>query len=79
MVDEEGAWLCQTCPLANFLTPAEKLSPEEQADLVTMVRRRLAERARRRVVQDVESGRAAFAAGGCPPVSVDDLLRELEA
>ena len=62
----------------QLLDAVERLAPEDQAEFVALVQRRLAERGRRRVVADVKDARAEFVAGGCTPATVDDLLRDVE-
>ena len=56
---------------------AEKLSADEQQDLIAMLNHRLAEAGRRRVADDVRQARAEFAAGQCRPTTAADLLREV--
>ncbi len=61
----------------EVLDAVEHLPVDQQADLLELVRRRLAERGRQRVVQDVHEGEAQFRNGEAKPASVDDLLREI--
>lgn len=51
----------------------------EQAELLEVVRRRLAERGRRRVVDEVREARAELAGGAARSSSVDDLMRNIES
>jgi hypothetical protein len=55
------------------------LPVEQQADLLDVVRRRLAERGRQRIVADAREARAEFAAGKTKPTSIDDLMHELKS
>lgn len=64
-------------PFADVLEAAERLTAEEQEDLAAIIGRRLAERGRQRVVRDVAEGRQEFAAGGCRPVTVAELMDEI--
>jgi hypothetical protein len=61
----------------ELLDAVEHLSPEEQADLVAVIERRLAAQGRQRVVRDVAEARSEFAAGSASPTSVDALIREI--
>lgn len=63
----------------ELLDAVENLSPDEQADLVGVVQRRLAERGQRRVVEEVREGHSQFMSGNLKPSSVDDLMREIES
>jgi len=63
----------------EVLDAIEHLPPEQQADLVELVRRRLAERGRRRIADDAREARAEFAAGATRSTSVEDLMREVES
>ena len=63
----------------ELLDAIEHLPADEQADLVEVVRRRLAERGRRRVTEDVGEARAEFGNGTAKPASVDEIMREIES
>jgi hypothetical protein len=63
----------------EVLDAIEHLPVEQQADLVELVRRRLAERGRRQIIDDAREARAEFAAGKTRATSVDDLMREIES
>lgn len=60
------------------LDAIEHLPPDEQAELIAVVQRRLAERRREQMIDDVRQARAEFDAGQSSPASVDDLMREIE-
>lgn len=69
-------------PQATFdeiLDAVEHLPPEQQADLLQVIQRRLAERRRQGIVQDVRDGRAEFDAGTTKPARVDDIMREIDS
>jgi hypothetical protein len=68
-----------TTTFDEILDDIEHLPVEQQADLVDVVRRRLAERGRQRIVSDAREARAEFAAGKTTATSIDDLMRELES
>ena len=63
----------------ELLDAIESLSPDEQAELVAVIQRRLAERGHRRIVEEVSEARSPFASGNLKHVSVDDLMREIES
>lgn len=63
----------------EVLDAIEHLPLEQQADLVEVVRRRLAERARQQIIVDAREARAEFAAGKTRASSIDDLMREIES
>ena len=63
----------------EVLDAIEHLSIEQQADLVDVVRRRLAERGRQQIVADAREARAEFAAGKTRARSIDDLMSEIES
>jgi hypothetical protein len=63
----------------DALDAVEGLPIDEQAELLEVVRRRLAERGRQRVVDDVRDARAQFKSGGARRASVDDIMREIES
>jgi hypothetical protein len=62
-----------------LLDAIETLPVDQQADLVELVKRRLAERGRARVLADVREGLAEHAAGKTRPLSVEELMREIES
>jgi hypothetical protein len=64
---------------ADALEAAERLDSEEQAELVAILSRRLAERGRQRVAATVEQARREFAAGQCRPMSASEILREAQS
>ena len=63
----------------EVLDAIEHLPVEQQADLVDVVRRRLAERGRQRIVTDAREARAEYAAGNTRAMSIDELMREIES
>ncbi len=62
----------------EVLDAIEHLPIDQQADLVDVVRRRLAERGRQQIVADAREARAEFAAGKTRARSIDGLMREIE-
>ena len=63
----------------EVLDAIEHLPEQQQVDLVDVVRRRLAERGRQRIVADARDARAEHAAGQTRATSIDDLMREIES
>ena len=63
----------------EVLDAVELLPDQQQADLVEVVRKRLAERGRQQIVADACEARAEFAAGKTRATSIDDLMREIES
>lgn len=63
----------------ELLEAVEDLPDEAQAELVDVIRRRLAERGRARVAKEVRQARTEFDEGKCSPTTPDDLMREIEA
>ena len=63
----------------EVLEAIEHLPVDEQADLLEVVRRRLAERGHRRVVNDVAEALTQFSSGTATPASVDEIMREIES
>lgn len=63
----------------EVLDAIEHLPIEQQADLIDVVRRRLAERGRQQIIVDAREARAEFAAGKTRAISIDDLMGEIES
>ncbi len=63
----------------EVLEAIEHLPVDEQADLLEVVRRRLAERGRRRVIDDVSEARIQFGNGTTKPSTADEIMREIES
>jgi hypothetical protein len=76
---ERGIAMASALPFAEVLDAIDHLSAEEQEMLISIAQRRLAERGRKQVVNDVQDARREFADGGCRPIATDDLLREISS
>jgi hypothetical protein len=61
----------------EVLDAIEHLPIDQQADLMEVIRRRLAERGRQRVVEEVREGEAQFNSGDAKRATVEDLAREI--
>jgi len=62
---------------ADVVDSVEQLSTDEQETLVEIIRRRLAERRRERLVAEVAEARAEYARGEARPASAGELLAEI--
>jgi hypothetical protein len=63
----------------GILDAIEHLPVDAQADLFDLLRRRLAERGRQRVIDDVREARSEYHSNLATPVTVDDLMREIQS
>ena len=71
--------MTQTPVFGDVLDAADRLSTDDQQELIEILKRRLAEAGRRRVVEEVRQARAEFAAGQCKPSTVDEIMGEIES
>ena len=71
--------MSQQNAFADVLEAAEQLDVDAQAELVAILRRRLAERGRERVAATVAQVRREFAAGQCQPMTAAELVREAQS
>ena len=63
----------------DVLDAAEELTLDEQAELVEVMQRRLAEQRRERFMEELRQSQAEYARGEAKRVtSIDDLMKELE-
>ena len=60
----------------DALETVGQLPPDEQAELIKIVRRRLAYAGRQRVLRDVREGVAEYERGEAKRTTVDELIRE---
>ena len=63
----------------EVLDAIEDLPSDQQIELLEVVKRRLAERGRLRVVEEVLQAEAEFEAGTAKSVSVDEIMRGIES
>ncbi|HZZ26505.1 MAG TPA: hypothetical protein VFE46_00755 [Pirellulales bacterium] len=70
--------MSESVHFGEVLEAADQLSVDEKEELIAILRRRLAEEGRRRVIADVEEAGKEFKAGACKAVSVDELMREIQ-
>lgn len=62
---------------AEVLEAVDRLSEEDQETLIEIVRRRMAERGRKRVAAEIREAEREFAQGGCQSTTIDDLMNEI--
>ena len=61
----------------DVLECADRLSLEEQESLVEILHRRLIERRRDELAQDIREAEQEFRNGGCRPVAPEELMGEI--
>jgi hypothetical protein len=61
----------------ELLEAADQLTLEEQADLVEVLRRRISERRRDELAEEVREARQDYAAGRCAPATPADILKNI--
>jgi hypothetical protein len=64
-------------PFEEVLEAVERLSPNEQEDLATLLQRRITERGRARLAREVYEARQEFDLDGCRKSSTGDLTGEI--
>lgn len=67
----------QTSTFAELLEAADQLSLEEQQMLIDILRRRIAERGRKLLVEDVQEARQEFSEGRLSPASVEEIMKDV--
>lgn len=61
----------------EVLEAADRLSHDEQKELIDILHRRLAQAARQRLVAEVKEARQEFAEGRCSPTTPGELMHEI--
>ena len=64
-------------PFGEVLEAADRLSAEEQEELIAILRRRLVQATRQRLAAEIQEARQEFAEGRCLPTTPDELMREI--
>lgn len=59
------------------LDAADALSLEEKETLIDILRHRIAESGRRRVIEDVQEARRDLAQGHCPEGTANEIVRDI--
>lgn len=62
---------------ADLLDAVDKLPFADQAELVEIVRRRLIERRREELAEEIREARQDFQAGRCQPATPSEILRDI--
>jgi hypothetical protein len=62
---------------AEVLDAADQLSLDEQTTLVDVLNRRLVERRRDRLAEEIQQARREYAEGQCQPATPDQILKDL--
>ena len=68
--------MSQTMEFNEVLDRAERLSPEWQAELISVLVRRLADCNRSSLIASVVESRRDFAAGNCQPMSAAEIVSD---
>lgn len=63
--------------VAKIIHEVEKLSEDERAELVEILRQQDLEKRRTQLLLDIEEGRRDFAAGKLKPKSVAEIMKEI--
>lgn len=71
--------MIQKLPFDEIVEAVEGLTPEEQADLVHLMQRRLAHIGRLRVIADVKDGQQEAAEGRAVRYSPAEFLKDLKS
>jgi hypothetical protein len=67
----------RTMPFAEVLEAVDQLSAEDQEVLVEIVRRRAAERSRKRLAAEAQEAQHEFAEGRCRRTTSAELMDEI--
>jgi ribosome recycling factor len=62
---------------AEILEAAEQLQPEDQENLINILKNRLQEQKRAELVKDVNEAQKEFAQGQCKPVTPEQIMEEI--
>ena len=66
-----------TLQFGDVLEAVDALTLDEQETVVDVLRRRIAERRREELAEDVEEAYREFLAGNCKPCTPDELMAEV--
>jgi hypothetical protein len=69
--------MSRVLPFGEVLEAADRLSPDEQEELIAILHRRLAQAARQQLAAEIQEARQEFVEGRCSPVTADELMREI--
>ena len=63
----------------EVLEAADKLTLEEQESLIDILHRRMIERRRAELKQDIENARKEFHEGHCKPATPNEIMKEISS
>jgi hypothetical protein len=66
-----------TVPFGEVLETVDRLSLEEQEELIEIVRRRVIERRRAELAKEIRDAQEEFRKGHARPVTPDELMAEI--
>lgn len=69
--------MAEVLGFGEILEAADRLSEEEQETLLDVLQKRLAERRRGEIVEEVREARAEYERGDAHPTTPDELMREI--
>jgi hypothetical protein len=69
--------MSKVLPFGEVLEAADRLSQDEQEELIAILQHRLAQAARQRLAAEVQEARQEFAEGRCAPATPEELMREI--
>ncbi len=69
--------MTKAIPFGEILEAIERLSLEEQETLQEILHRRIIERRREEIAQDIHDAQQEFQAGSCRPVTPAELMKEI--
>ena len=61
----------------EVLDAVDRLSLDDQEDMLDVLNRRIIERRREAMLQDIREAQKEFSEGGCRPTTVDELMKEI--
>ena len=64
-------------PFAEALEAADRLSLEDQEELLEVLHRRIIERRREELAAEIREAEEEYQAGGCKPRSAQELMEEI--
>jgi hypothetical protein len=56
---------------------ADRLSPDEQLELISILKRRVAEAGRARIIREIAQSREEYARGDYKVIAPDEFMREI--
>ena len=69
--------MAETNIFADVVDATDRLSLDEQQTLLEILHRRVAERGRQRLIQEVQEARVEQAQKKCRPATVDEIMKEI--